>query len=153
MKKWMFLALLLANSLTGYGQREMRVDREKLQAARVAFVTNRLSLSPEQAEKFWPLYNEHEDNRKELMRELYRISKKAKEESLSESAARALIDERFDLQKALLEQEKEFLYKVSETLSPQQALRLNETNRDFARHIYRMQGREREKGREEGPEN
>lgn len=149
MKKWMFLALLLANSLTGYGQREMRVDREKLQAARVAFVTNRLSLSPEQAEKFWPLYNEHEDNRKELMRELYRISKKAKEESLSESAARALIDERFDLQKALLEQEKEFLYKVSETLSPQQALRLNETNRDFARHIYRMQ----EKGREEGPEN
>lgn len=145
----MFLALLLANSLTGYGQREMRVDREKLQAARVAFVTNRLSLSPEQAEKFWPLYNEHEDNRKELMRELYRISKKAKEESLSESAARALIDERFDLQKALLEQEKEFLYKVSETLSPQQALRLNETNRDFARHIYRMQ----EKGREEGPEN
>ncbi|WP_375582202.1 hypothetical protein [Cyclobacterium xiamenense] len=79
--------------------------------------------------------------------------KKRKKKVLSESAARALIDERFDLQKALLEQEKEFLYKVSETLSPQQALRLNETNRDFARHIYRMQGREREKGREEGPEN
>ncbi|WP_154856327.1 Spy/CpxP family protein refolding chaperone [Cyclobacterium xiamenense] len=153
MKNWIVIGLLFACSLTGYGQREKRVDREKLEAARVAFITNRLSLSPEQAEKFWPLYNEHEDSRKELMRELYRISKKAKEDGLTQSVAQELMEERFDLQQALLQQEKEFLGKVSETLTPVQALRLNETNRDFARHIYRMQGREREKERERQPEN
>jgi len=153
MKNLIVIGLLFVFSLTAYGQREKRVDREKLEAARVAFITNRLSLSPEQAEKFWPLYNEHEDSRKELMRKLYSISKKAKEDGLSQSVAQELMQERFNLQQALLQQEKEFLGKVSETLTPVQALRLNETNRDFARHIYRMQGREREKERERQPEN
>ncbi|MDN3690270.1 Spy/CpxP family protein refolding chaperone [Cyclobacterium jeungdonense] len=144
MRKWIIIVLLVGFSLNGYGQRERSIDREKLDAARVAFITNRLSLTPDQAELFWPLFNEYQESREELMRDLRGISKKGEEESISNAEASQLIEQRFSLQQELLNQEKEFMEKVSEALTPVQALQLNETNRDFTRHIYRMQRRNRE---------
>lgn len=145
MKNWIIIGLLVGVSLNGYGQRERSVDREKLDAARVAFITNRLSLTPDQAERFWPLFNEYQERRESLMRDLRGISKKGKAESISNVEASQLIEQRFSLQQKLLNQEKEFLKKISEALTPVQALQLNEANRDFTRHIYRMQRRNREK--------
>ncbi|SHM91350.1 LTXXQ motif family protein [Cyclobacterium lianum] len=145
MKNWIMVCLLMGISLASYGQRDRNIDREKLQAARVGFITNRLSITPEQAEKFWPLFNEHEEDRMSLMREMREISKKS-EEDISNDEARKLIEARFDLQMKLLNAERVFLEKVAETLSPVQSLRLNEANRDFTRHIYRMQRRGREPG-------
>jgi hypothetical protein len=143
MKKLAFIFLFTILSVSGFAQRNNQVDNEKLEAARVAFITNRLSLSPEQAEKFWPLFNEFQDKRNGMMRELRGISKKGEEE-ISNSQAKELMKKRFDIQETLLAEEKVFLNKIAETLSPLQALKLNEINRDFTRHIYRMQRRERE---------
>lgn len=33
--------------------------KEKVEAMRVAFITNRLELTPEQAKQFWPVYNSY----------------------------------------------------------------------------------------------
>jgi hypothetical protein len=35
-----------------------RDARQKIESARIALITERLGLTPEQAEKFWPIYNE-----------------------------------------------------------------------------------------------
>ncbi|MBD3630935.1 Spy/CpxP family protein refolding chaperone [Cyclobacterium sp.] len=142
MKNWIMVLLMMGITLTAFGQRDNNIDREKLNAARIGFITNRLSITPEQAEKFWPLFNEHEQARMSMMREMRNISKKSEGE-ISNEEARELIQARFDIQMELLNAEKTFLEKVSETLSPVQSLRLNEANRDFTRHIYRMQRRER----------
>jgi biopolymer transport protein ExbB/TolQ len=142
MKKFPIIFLLTILSVSVLAQRNRQVDKEKLEAARVAFITNRLSLSPEQAEKFWPLFNEFQDKRNGMMRELRGISKKG-EEDISNSQARELIKKRFDIQENLLAAEKVFLSKIANELSHVQALKLNEVNRDFTRHIYRMQKRDR----------
>lgn len=142
MRNWIMVLLIMGITQTAFSQRDNNIDREKLNAARIGFITNRLSITPEQAEKFWPLFNEHEQARMSLMREMRSISKKSEGE-ISNEEARELIQARFDIQMKLLNVEKSFLEKVSETLSPVQSLRLNEANRDFTRHIYRMQRRER----------
>ncbi len=46
----------LANAQTGSGQR-----MEKIQALKIAFITQRLDLTSTEAEKFWPVYNKYED--------------------------------------------------------------------------------------------
>lgn len=143
MKKSLIIFLLTLLSVSGFAQRNDQVDNEKLEAARVAFITNRLSLSPEQAEKFWPLFNEFHDKRNGMMRQLRTISRKG-EEDISNSQATELMKERFTIQENLLAAEKVFLNNIAKTLSPIQALKLNDINRDFTRHIYRMQRRERE---------
>ena len=37
--------------------------RRKIQAARIALISERLGLTPEQAEKFWPVYREFSQKR------------------------------------------------------------------------------------------
>ncbi|MDO6436115.1 hypothetical protein Q4534_01795 [Cyclobacterium sp. 1_MG-2023] len=148
MKKLFIVFLLTSLSIVGYGQRNNQVDKEKLEAARVAFITNRLSLSPDQAAKFWPLYNEYQEKRNTVMREMRQISKKG-EEQITNEQAEELIEKRFKLQENLLLEEKNFTKKIALSLSAIQALKLNEINRDFTRHIYRMNRKQRESKSEE----
>ncbi len=49
------------------GQGRRLDDRmEAIQARRIAFITDRLSLSPAEAREFWPVYNEYLDKQHEL---------------------------------------------------------------------------------------
>ena len=115
-------------------------DREKLEAARVAFITKKLDLSPEQAEKFWPLFNQHDQKRRENMKAMHRLGSEADKE-LSEQKAKELIQKRFELQERMLNDEKTFIQSLEGVLTPVQALRLHEANREFTRQIYRMHRR------------
>jgi len=53
----------------GMGQGPMQSDNEKLTAYKIAFFTQRLDLSPAEAEKFWPLYNDYSARRNKLQAE------------------------------------------------------------------------------------
>ena len=49
-------------------QRPMtKQQREKLELFKIQFVTKKLDLTPAEAEKFWPLYNEQKDASQSLM--------------------------------------------------------------------------------------
>jgi hypothetical protein len=52
-----FLTLLL--NLPGMSQRPQQRQGGALEAMKIAFITKRLDLSPEEAERFWPVYNKY----------------------------------------------------------------------------------------------
>lgn len=58
-KLYSLLILLLFTSL-GFSQ-GFRDKKEKIKALKIAFISQKLSLTTEQAEKFWPIYNKYED--------------------------------------------------------------------------------------------
>lgn len=43
-----------------------RSKREKIKTLKVAFITERLNLSTNEAQSFWPLYNDYEEKRESL---------------------------------------------------------------------------------------
>jgi hypothetical protein len=47
-------SISFANAQNGNGQRQ-----EKIQALKIAFITQKLKLTPAEAEKFWPVYNQY----------------------------------------------------------------------------------------------
>ena len=51
----------------GQGMGQGMGDNEKLTAYKIAFFTQRLDLSPAEAEKFWPLYNDFSARRNKLL--------------------------------------------------------------------------------------
>ena len=56
-----FALLLLfigAVSTSANAQRRSEEEIKKIQDAKVAIITNRLNLTPEQSTGFWPMYNE-----------------------------------------------------------------------------------------------
>ena len=47
-----------------------RPDRQdKIYAAKVAFFTERLQLTPQEAEKFWPVYNDYQNRRDKIIQD------------------------------------------------------------------------------------
>lgn len=60
MKKIIFLILLNAGlAVPALAQNNQR-DLDRLQAYKVAFLSRKLNLTTEEAQKFWPIYNKYE---------------------------------------------------------------------------------------------
>ena len=57
----MLLLSFTAVSAQPKGGKRANGVREKIKAQRVAFITERLSLTSEEAQRFWPVYNEFTD--------------------------------------------------------------------------------------------
>lgn len=127
------LILMLGIGSNAFAQRP-QIDPEKLQSARIAFITTRLNLKPDQAEKFWPIYNQYNDEREKTMRQLSELGKGM--ETISEEEAKSRIQKRFQHQAELLEKEKSFVTDASKVLSSKQLLMLNNIARDFNRQLY-----------------
>ncbi|GAB3224459.1 hypothetical protein J0A67_09495 [Algoriphagus aestuariicola] len=142
MKKQYSIALILFLALSwGAWAQRPPVDREKLEAARIAFITTRIDLKPEQAEKFWPIFNEYSDSRENTMRQISQLGKDL--DTIGEEEAKARIQKRLQLQGELLQEEQTFVTAASKVLSSKQILMLNNVARDFNRHLYQRSREER----------
>jgi len=65
MKKIMMsLIVILAMQINAFAQQEPNPKREqrkeKIESLRVAYITKELALTPEEAQVFWPVYNEYQ---------------------------------------------------------------------------------------------
>lgn len=137
MKKIILLnVVILFLGMAAYAQKPTtEYDKEKLEAARVAFITNRLDLKPEQAEKFWPLFNQYNEERRKMMGKVSTLNRESMQE-LTETRAKEIIQKRFSIQQQLLAREKLFMDEITKVISPQQAIKLGGVNREFTRQVY-----------------
>lgn len=77
MKRLLFSMIIMALAGTaalnaqgqgqGLGQGAMQGDGEKLTAYKIAFFTRNLDLTPAEAEKFWPVYNDYSARKNKLL--------------------------------------------------------------------------------------
>ncbi len=133
-KLYLIVIILILGIGSKAAAQRQPIDPEKLQAARIAFITTRIDLKPEQAEKFWPIFNQYNDEREKTMRQLSELGRGT--ENLSEEDAKTRIQKRFQYQAELLEKEKLFVNDVSKVLTSKQILMLNNIARDFNRQLY-----------------
>lgn len=144
MEKSIFITFMVFYLGTSYAIAQKpnpQYDKEKLESARVAFITNRLDLKPEQAEKFWPLFNRYNDERNLMMENLSTLNSDSMNET-SDRKAKEIIQERLGLQQKILDREKQFMDEITRVITPIQAVKLGGVNREFTRQLYRMnQGR------------
>jgi len=133
-------SLLVLMSLEGFAQRQEQrgYDREKLESARIAFITNRLDLRPEQAEKFWPLFNQYNEQRSAIMETLVSLNRTSMD-NMSDAQAKEIIQKRLTHQQKMLDLEVAFMESITKVISPKQAVQLSGVNREFTRQIYRNQ--------------
>ena len=43
---------------------------KEIKAQKTAYITTKLGLTPEEAQRFWPIYNEYDENREAIRREM-----------------------------------------------------------------------------------
>lgn len=141
MKKLLLITPLLLVCMLSMAQRtqEQTYDKEKLEAARIAFITNRIDLNPEQAEKFWPVYNKFQEERTQILEQISSINRSSRNQEMTDAKAKELIEKKLKLQQQALEVERLFYEDITKVIQPAQALRLGNVNRDFTRQVYNMQ--------------
>jgi len=62
MKKYLLItALFVGFLLPARAQDENKNDGGRIEALKIAYITKKLNLSPEEAQKFWPVYNKYTD--------------------------------------------------------------------------------------------
>ena len=62
--------MIVACSLTGYVYAQDQPDpkeQEKIQALEIAFISRKLNLNTEEAQRFWPIYNEYKRDVRQVM--------------------------------------------------------------------------------------
>ncbi len=117
---------------------EKSQKREKFQAMKVAYFTEKLQLTEEEAAKFWPVFNAFEDEMRELRKEHQRTFKQRKEEDILQlppAEADVLIKKHLELKQRELDLEKKYLVKFMEILPKQKVVMLLKAQKDFGRFI------------------
>jgi hypothetical protein len=68
MKKFiLILTLFIGAYQCGKAQEDDSKKAEKLQALKIAFITQKLELTSDEAQKFWPVYSQYENDMKQLL--------------------------------------------------------------------------------------
>ena len=135
MKKILFTLILLC-SLSSWTQ-ESKSD--KVEALKIAFLTNKLELTSKEAQAFWPLYNEYNTKMDKL-----RKSKKSdfdelknKGENLSEKELEIFMNEIFATRQKELDLQKEYFEKYSKVLPMKKLALLYQAENQFKRELLR----------------
>lgn len=141
MKK--LVALLLTVGLThqlSFGQDELEPSkRERLQALKVAYLTDELKLTPTEAQSFWPLYNELETKMKETRKERRqnRILAKKNHEQMSDAEISAAIDKELAFDQQELDLKKEYNKKFQKILPVRKVAKLHAAEHGFKKELLR----------------
>lgn len=110
---------------------------ERLNAYKIAFFTRSLNLTTQEAEKFWPVYNEFQNRRTEIQQERALLNRKINQSGMTMSdaekteAADNLIN--LDLKEANLSVE--YHKKFKEILPPAKVLRLYQAENQYRQQL------------------
>lgn len=130
---FIFFCALSFGSTSAFAQ---DTRRENVEAAKTAYLTDKMGLTAEQSQKFWPLYNEYEAKRRELMRG-YRSGYRQDVDALSEQEAKSRIDNMFITKEKELELEKEYADRYLRIISSKQLIKLYRGEREFTKMLLK----------------
>lgn len=136
MKKYLLItALFVSFLLPAMAQDDNKNDGGRIVALKIAYITKKLNLSPEEAQKFWPVYNKYTDEIHRTQIELRQSNKSqldmedailAIRKKYNSEFGKALSAEKVN---SFFKVEKEFNGMVQKEMMERRQLRLENRNR------------------------
>jgi len=112
--------------------------KEYIRVQKIAFISTELLLTPEEAEKFWPVYNEY-DAKLELIRQERRgyLKELKKIDELTGDLAYELTEKILDTEKRESELRSDYLIKFAEVLDKKKAAKVFMAEDKFKRELMK----------------
>lgn len=151
MKRILLIVFVLTSSLGNYaqGNAERHQQREnRLKNLKIAFITDELNLSSEEAELFWPIYNEHQEQINGLRKnkiDIIRKERKNEKEDISEQEAKQILDNMLSIDEQMQKETKSMYTNLEQVLSAKKLLALHKAEHDFNRRVLKELQKERGK--------
>jgi hypothetical protein len=141
-----FLALTFAvfgfTALSAQQQAQQR-DKEKIKADKIAYITTQLDLSVEEAQKFWPVYNEFEKKNEELNKSERDLNHelKTKGEQMSDTDFEKKLDQVMLIQKSKSDLQTEYYQKFKKVLPIKKVGKFYAAEREFRKQMLHEYGK------------
>lgn len=138
-----YLLLLLLSFCvvqTNFAQRGRMQNRmDQIQSERIAFFTERMSLTPGEAKLFWPVYNELSAKRERIFIERRNLAEEFRNnrENMKEKEIESLSDKFIELQSQEAKLAVEYHAKFKSILSADKVMILYHTENEFRNHLLR----------------
>ncbi|MBB4601515.1 Spy/CpxP family protein refolding chaperone [Hymenobacter luteus] len=114
-----------------------RADRlSQLENAKIAYLTDKISLTQDQAQKFWPVYNDFTTKRRDLNRRMRQL-RIASPEALTDQQIRENLTQALALRQQEVKLETDYFEKFQKVLSIRQVGQLYAAERDFTREVIK----------------
>jgi len=128
----------------------IRKKREQIKSLKVAFITDELNLTPDEATKFWPLFNAYEEKQQEIKKQrlkgyLERMDDNSLDR-LSDKDAANMLAQIESSEDELYQARKKFVASLKGVISPLKILKLRKAEENFNRKLL-QQYRDRKLGR------
>ncbi len=119
---------------------------------KIAYFTENIDLTPGEAEKFWPLYNQHEQKKDELWKSLRMNSREfsQKAEELTETEAEEIIDNHMEIRQKELQVDMDFHSELKKILPAKKIMKFYITEVRFREYML-QRIREERGGPQRGP--
>lgn len=138
--KNLLIVCLILSSFSLFAQKKESKDEKKqrIEAARVSFITKKLELTPEESKEFWPVVNEMETKIKTSRKVLKDRFKKMKQEDekIDEKTYQKLIDDMHEQQISILEIKNEYVQKIASIIGYEKTFRFeHQIQREFKKQL------------------
>lgn len=130
----MFLCLIAISAFSqdeDLPQPQDKKVRDKIEAARIAYITDQLALTPDEAEKFWPVYREFAERRREIRQQLREANKNTDPDQTDQE----IVDQQFKARQKELDLEKDYSGRLLKVISAQKLRSLPQAERRFRQII------------------
>lgn len=151
MKTFLKIFLLIITSLPAWAQDDDLPQaqdphvRSRIRAAHVAYITDQLSLTPEEAEKFWPVYNEFLEKRRALKLEYRDRKLNPDPKKTADENDKELVELGFKIKQQELDLEKDYSGRLLNVISAQKLKILPEAEKRFRQMIINQIQRRQER--------
>jgi len=148
MKQIITILLLLFSTLIFSQDKDERIERVK--ALRVAYISDRLDLTPEEAQKFWPVFNQFDDKMDDLHKQKRKLIFKLRPENasnLSEKESAELMAEDDRLETEIQNNKKQLVKNLQGVIPNQKILMLRQIEIEFKQKLLKQIKNRRESRR------
>lgn len=154
MKKYKIITLLIfliSTSTFAQGgklRERFQQKKEQVKSLKVAYITEELKLTSNEAEKFWPLYNAFEEKQMTLRKDKLKnyLDRAENADDLSEKEATTLITQMENTEEELHQLRKKFVASLKGILPSVKILKLKKAEDEFNRKLL-QQYRDKKVGR------
>ena len=142
MKKYILFLVMFLSITTFASAQRGGGGKNKMESYRIAYITDKLSLTPEEAQRFWPIYNQFRDQLKEIRKD---VKNQKAIEDMTDSEAESAISGNFEREEKVSALKKEYFKKLKGVIPPKKIAQLQQVEQDFKKEVLQRMKERREK--------
>lgn len=144
------VSMIMLFPLALFAQPDNKQDRkDKIETMHIAYISQRLNLTPEEAEKFWPVYNQYkadiDELRKQRQSNVQAVKQAGGIDNMSEADVQKLIADETSLETRELDLRKQYVEKFKGVIPIRKVAKFFVAEDEFKRYLLNKLRERRER--------